>query len=98
MLLETVGSTFADVIPRQYPIRFGLQLVRLFPFLAAEKQGQPSVTREPASVDELEGVLRSLNWGAVWQEAEMGRVCKYLMGKTDLAIPPEFRSLLPDKI
>lgn len=91
-------SILLTLAPRHYPVRFGFRIVEIFESLVENKSGQPAVVSGPVSMEDLFRSFQGLDWGKIWPEAEVGRVCKYMFGSKDLDIPPEFKVMVPRTI
>lgn len=78
--------------PRNYPPRFGLQLVSLFENLLADKSGAPQA---PSKIPSAEATFSSTKFCDLWEEADMVSVCCWLRGSKNIDIPATFRDLLP---
>lgn len=91
-------SILLTLAPRHYPVRFGFRIVEIFESLVENKSGQPAVVSGPVSMEDLFRSFQGLDWGKIWPEAEVGRVCKYMFGSKDLDIPPEFKAMVPRTI
>ena len=84
--------------PRNYPIRFGLKLVQLRKSLVRDRFVRVKPTGEPTGWDHLTAMLSNLDWSHIWHDAELGSVCQYLWGSTNLQLPDDIRKLVPKAI
>ena len=80
---------------REYPPRFGLELVRLWRDLTDAPSGTPEL---PERVPCAEQSFALMEFDDVWQEANMVSVCKWLRGSKKLEIPDSFRLVLPCRL
>ena len=85
-------ATFAPAALRNYPSRFGLQLVSLFENLKADRKGAASC---PVELPSAAATFARASFQDMWDEADMASVCHYLRAGTKLSIPDEFRPFLP---
>ena len=79
--------------PRNYPVRFGLRLVRIMGKLRAEHVGREA----PPHIDARQ-VFGGLCFDDVWEDAMRPQCVQYLRGSTSLQIPPAWRLLLPSDL
>ena len=84
---------------REYPGRFGLKMVDLYESLVHEKEGCPIL---PDVVPPATESFSEMEWGedaeALWSEAKIVEVCRYLRGGKSLMLPDEFRNLMPTRL
>ena len=76
---------------RNYPVKFGLRLLRLRRRLLAAR---PERRQVPADVNPQE-IFASATFGDLWLDAGMPECLMYLKGSTSLEIPSQWRELLP---
>ena len=81
--------------PRNYPPGFGEKLVKIFQELITLKQGMPTL---PDPVPDAKETFSSMSYDDNWQDADVVSVVHWLRGGRDLAIPEEWRKLLPEKL
>ena len=81
--------------PRNYPPGFGEKLVTIFQELINLKQGMPTL---PDPVPDAKDTFSSMSYDDKWQDADVVSVVHWLRGGRDLAIPEEWRKLLPEKL
>ena len=84
---------------REYPGPFGLKMVDLYDSLVRDVEGVPVL---PETVPPASEVFTNMEYGddveSLWSEGRVAEICRYLRGGKSLAIPDEFRHLLPTKI
>lgn len=76
------------VIPRQYPYRFGLRILRILPKLL--KRGAKMPLQPPHQWDALE-MFKAWPLEDVWADAELDDVYVYLRGNRGLNLPMDWR-------
>lgn len=87
------------LVLREYPVRFGMKLVELFPDLVSDKRGLPMLpVPVPSATEVFGGMDFGLDAEALWAEGSLVEVCRYLRGGKSLDIPEEFRPLLPKRL
>ena len=84
-----------NLSPRNYPPGFGEKLVKIFQELITLKQGMPTL---PDPVPDAKETFSSMSYDDNWQDADVVSVVHWLRGGRDLAIPEEWRKLLPEKL
>lgn len=52
-------------------------------------------SREPTQWGNMTAMLSAMDWSNIWEDADLGPVCKYLKGAHGLQLPDEIRQLLP---
>ena len=83
--------------PRQYPVKFGLQITRMYHRLCHTACGKPEAHKgrrwEPVDV-----LFNEKHWADFWDDAEMLSVLRYLRGNTSLKLPEPWKTLLSQPI
>ena len=80
--------------PTHYPLRFGLRMLRLLPQLQKAKASMQPV---PSDLD-AKTVFASSTFADLWSDAQMEDCIRYVRGNRSLAIPEEWRAMLPDAL
>ena len=70
-------------------------MVTIFQELINLKQGMPTL---PDPVPDAKDTFSSMSYDDKWQDADVVSVVHWLRGGRDLAIPEEWRKLLPEKL
>ena len=83
------------MLPRNYPALFGKKLVTIFSDLINKKKGMPKL---PNPLPDAKDIFKSMDFDDHWQDADVVSVAHWFRGGRDLAIPEEWRSLLPRKL
>ena len=81
--------------PRQYPGRFALKMVSLYNELVDTRQAVPGLPEEPGTIA---GIVGSMTFADMWEEAQMGEVVQYVRGGKGLKVPSEYRDLFPEAL
>ena len=79
---------------RNYPVKFGWQIVRMLPGLLDNKVGKPEGC--PPDIDGP-AYFFSLDM-TDWAEADMKSVCHYLRGGTTLLCPLAWKAVMPEAL
>lgn len=81
--------------PRNYPAAFGKKLTTLWKEMIETKKGMPVLPEVTPSGLET---FSEMTFDDPWQEADVVGVIHWLRGSRDLAIPNEWRQVLPHKL
>ena len=83
-----------DLLPRQYPVAFAKHLVQICENLKKHRAGCPQTSESPSGLDTLAS-LPSDYQRAEYENAGLWEVYNYMRGSKSLAIPEEWRCILP---
>ena len=78
---------------RNYPPKFGLKLLRMFPELLTDRHHPAKLSPQTRQQDALQ-MFRELDLGDMWQDAAMGEVLVYLRGNKHLLMPAAWKEVL----
>ena len=79
---------------RNYPVKFGLKLLRVAPRLRDALGRKPVV---PPEID-AKAVFQSCVFDDLWEDAKLPQCLEYLKGNSQLQIPQAWRPFLPTEL
>ena len=88
---------FTGKIPgllRNYPVKFGLKLLRVTPRL---RGGLAKQRATPPEID-AKAVFQSCAFDDLWEDAKLPQCLEYLKGNINLQIPEAWRPFLPREL